>query len=76
MEESKGKPKNKKKEEDDEDDLFKYQKRNHKGEKIGINEDLKVTGKDSEEIESDEEEDDDDMYGDANEFEEEDDAAK
>lgn len=57
--------------EDIEEDIFKYQKRNHKGEKIDINEDLKINGKDSEEIESDEDGTDDDEYG-----EEEDDAAK
>lgn len=61
-----------------EEDLFKFSKRNQKGEKIDINKDLVVAGKDSEEIESDEEgTDEDEIYGGANDdFEDPDDAAK
>ena len=61
-----------------EEDLFKFSKRNQKGEKIDINKDLVVAGKDSEEIESDEDgTDDDDVYGGANDdFEDPDDGEK
>lgn len=61
-----------------EEDLFKFSKRNQKGEKIDINKDLVVAGKDSEEIESDEEgTDEDEIYGgDNDDFEDPDDAAK
>ena len=66
----------------EEEDLFKFSKRNQKGEKIDmhadINKDLVLAGKDSEEIESDEEgTDEDEMYGgDNDDFEDPDDAAK